>query len=413
MRLPAPLRSLRHRNLRLFFAGQAVSLVGSWMQSVAQAWLVYRLTQSSRLLGLVGFLSQIPVFLFGAWAGSLADRFPRRRIMLLTQANATLQAALLAGLTLSGVVRPWHILVLAFMLGLSYAFEIPARQALLGEVAGPDMPNALALNSSIVNGARAVGPALAGLLVAAIGEGWAFALNALSFLGTIAALVVMDLPAEPRRPAAGGLHLWEGFVYAWRQPLVRALLGMVAVSAVFGMAYAALMPIFAAAVLQGGPRLLGSLQACAGAGAAAGAAALLFRSGVKGLSRRVALGATTLGLGLAVFSVSRHPVLSGAALVVSGVGYITQMAGTMMVLQALAPAEMRGRVMGLFSTLFVGMTPFGALGAGFAAHRFGAPRTLLAGALVVIAASLALHLALGGLRRTVRPPPAAEPSPFA
>jgi MFS family permease len=416
MRWPHALRSLAHRNLRLFFAGQCVSLVGSWMQSVAQGWLVYRLTRSSEMLGLIGFLSQVPVFLFGIWAGSLADRFPRRRVVIATQANAILQASLLSVLTFTGAVRPWHLLVLAFMLGLSYAFEIPARQALLGEIAGKDMPNALALNSSIVNGARIVGPALAGWLVAAVGEGWCFALNALSFLGTLRALWVMDVPDRPPAAASGGSHLGAGLVYAWRTPMVRALLALVAASSIFGMAYLALLPVFAAEVLGGGARLFGVLQACTGAGALAGALALLARSGVKGLGRRVALGASALGLGLAVFSLSRVPLVSGAALAVVGVGYITQMAGAMTILQSLTPESMRGRVMGLFSTLFVGLSPFGALAGGFLAQRFGAPRTLFAGSLVVLAASLAFHAALPRLRRTVARPaaaPAPRPAPSA
>lgn len=410
MRWPHALRSLAHRNLRLFFAGQAVSLVGSWMQSVAQGWLVYRLTRSSEMLGLIGFLSQVPVFLFGIWAGSLADRFPRRRVIIATQTNALVQATLLAVLTFAGVVRPWHLLVLAFMLGLSYAFEIPARQALLGEIAGPDMPNALALNSSIVNGARIAGPALAGWLVAAVGEGWCFALNALSFLGTLRALWVMDLPRRALPPASAGSHLLGGLAYAWRTPLVRALLALVAASSIFGMAYLALLPVFAAEVLGSDARLFGVLQACTGAGALAGALALLARSGLKGLGRRVALGASAFGLGLAVFSLSRSPLLSGAALVVVGLGYITQMAGAMTLLQGLAPEQMRGRVMGLFSTLFVGMSPFGALAGGFLAQRLGAPITLFGGSLVVLAASLAFHAALPRLRRTVVPLTAA-PAP--
>jgi MFS family permease len=401
MRWPHALRSLAHRNLRLFFAGQCVSLVGSWMQSVAQGWLVYRLTRSSEMLGLIGFLSQIPVFLFGAWAGSLADRFPRRRVVIATQANALLQASLLAVLTFTGAVRPWHLLVLAFMLGLSYAFEIPARQALLGEIAGPDMPNALALNSSIVNGARIAGPALAGWLVAAVGEGWCFALNALSFLGTLRALWVMDVPDRPPPAAGAGSHLRAGLAYAWRTPMIRALLALVAATSIFGMAYLALLPVFTAEVLGGGARLFGVLQACTGAGALAGALALLARSGLKGLGRRVALGASAFGLGLGVFSLSRVALLSGAALAVVGIGYITQMAGAMTLLQGLAPEEMRGRVMGLFSTLFVGMSPFGALAGGFLAGRFGAPRTLLGGSLAVLAASVAFHAALPRLRRTV------------
>ncbi len=409
---PHALRSLRHRNLRLFFGGQCVSLTGSWMQSVAQGWLVWRLTHSPELLGLLGFLSQVPVFLFGVWAGALADRFPRRPVVLITQANALAQAALLAALTFGGWVRPWHLLVLSFMLGLSYAFEIPARQALLGDVAGEDMPNALALNSSIVNGARVVGPAVAGVLLALWGEAWCFALNALSFLATIRALLVMELP--PQRPPAGRTRLAGGLDYAARTPYVRALLLTLAISAFFGMSYGALLPVFAADVLGGGPGLYATLQACAGTGALAGGVSLLLRpGGLRGLGGRVAVGASALGLGLLVASRSRLPALTGASLVLAGFGYITQTAGTMTLLQGLAPLELRGRVMGLFSTLFLGMTPFGALLAGVAARRLGAPATLLLGSSVVLAASLALHLRLPALRRSLQAARAAAEAPRA
>ncbi len=401
MRWPHALRSLSHRNLRLFFGGQCVSLVGTWMQSVAQGWLVYRLTRSTELLGLVGFVSQVPVFLFGVWAGSLADRIPRRRMVLSTQLNALVQASLLAALTLSGAVRPWHLLVLASMLGLTYAFEIPARQALLGDIAGADMPNAVALNSSVVNGARILGPALAGWMVAAVGEGWCFLLNAVSFLGTIAALLVMEVPHPHGAHGSPREHLLDGLAYAGRTPHVLALLALLGTSSFFGMPYSTLLPVFAKDILRGGPALFGTMQSFAGLGALAGAVSLLLRTGLRGLGRRVGVGATALGAGLAVLALSRHPALSCAALLVAGFGYITQTAGTMTLLQGLAPAEMRGRVMGLFSTLFVGMTPFGSLAGGFAAHRFGAPRALLAGASAVLAASLAFHAALPRLRRTV------------
>jgi len=393
MRWPRALRSLENRNLRLFFGGQAVSLVGTWMQSVAQGWLVWRLTHSSQMLGGIAFLSQVPVFLFGAWAGSLADRLPRRAMVLATQGNAVLQALVLATLTLGGWVRPWMLFPLAFMLGLSYAFEIPARQSLLGEIAGHDMPNALALNSTVVNGARIVGPALAGLLVAAVGEGWAFALNALSFAGTIRALLVMQVPPFRPAPRPAGTHLGEGLAWAWKTPVVRALLALIAVSSVFGMSYVALLPALSAQVLGGGPKLFGLLQSCAGAGALGGGVVLMMRGGLAGLERRAALGATALGIGLSVVALSRSPLLSAAALAVAGFGYVTQTAGTMTLLQAISPPQMRGRMMGIFSTLFVGLSPFGALAGGFAAARFGVPRTLLAGSLLVLGASVVFHLA--------------------
>jgi MFS family permease len=398
---PHALRSLRHRNLRLFFAGQTVSLVGSWMQSVAQGWLVYRLTHSTRMLGLVGFLAQLPVFLFGVWAGSLADRVPRRRILLMTQTNALVQASLLAALTLTGVVRAWMLLPLAAMLGLTYAFEIPARQSLLGEIAGEDMPNALALNSSVVNGARVVGPALAGWLVAAVGEGTCFAINAVSFAGTIYAVAVMRFPPLPPRTGSRRGHLLEGLAYARRTPHVVALLALVATSSFFALPYVTLMPVLAKDVLGGDARLLGMLQASAGAGALVAGVSLMARAGLRGLGRRVGVGASLFGLGLAGVSLSRSAPLSCAFVVLAGFGYLTQTAGTMTLLQGLAPEGLRGRLMGLFSMLFVGTTPFGALAGGLAADRFGAPRVLLAGALVLLAASTAFHLALPRLRRTV------------
>jgi MFS family permease len=399
MHWPRPLRCLENRNLRLFFGGQAVSLVGTWMQSVAQGWLVWRLTQSSQMLGAIAFLAQTPVLLFGAWAGSLADRLPRRSMVLATQGNAVVQALLLATLTLGGWVRPWMLLLLAFMLGLTYAFEIPARQALLGEIAGPDMPNALALNSSIVNGARIVGPALAGVIVAAVGEGWAFALNALSFLGTIRALLVMQVPPHRPAPRPTRTHLAEGLAWAWHTPMVRALLALLAASSIFGMSYVALLPMLSARVLGGGPGLFGLLQSCAGAGALSGGVLLMMRSGLAGLERRAALGAAALAGGLFVVALSRTPLLSAGALVVAGFGYVTQTAGTMTLLQDLSPPQMRGRMMGLFSTIFVGLSPFGALAGGFAAARYGVPRTFLAGSTVVFCASIVFQVGLPRLRR--------------
>ena len=400
-RWPYALRALRKRDLRIFFSGQAVSLAGTWMQSVAQAWLVWRLTHSAGMLGLVHFLGQVPVFLFGVWAGSIADRHERRRIVLITQANAILQATLLAALTLTGVVRPWHVAVLAGMLGMTYAFEIPARQALLADLAGDDFPNAIALNSSVVNAARIAGPALAGLLVAWIGEGWAFALNAVSFAGTYYALLVMRPPRQPVRPGSRRAHLLEGLAYAGRTAHVRALLALLGASSFFAMPYQTLLPVLASDVLHGGARLYGVLLACAGSGALAGAIGLLLRKGLRGLGRRVAVGSTLLGGGLLALSFSRSAAVSGPALFAMGFGFITQMAGTMTLLQGLAPNEMRGRVMGLYSTLFVGVTPFGALAAGFVAGKLGAPRTLLAGGIVVLCASAAFHLALPRLRRVV------------
>jgi MFS family permease len=403
VRWPGPLRSLENPSLRLFFAGQTISLAGTWMQSVAQGWLIWRLTHSSQLLGLVGFLGQLPVSLLGIWAGSLADRYPRRRLVLATQANAIVQATLLAVVTLLGAVQPWHVVVLATMLGLTYAFEIPARQALLADVAGEHMPNAIALNSSIVNAGRAVGPALAGWAVATVGEGWCFALNALSFLGTFYALLVMKVPPQAATPPGGHrAHLREGLRYAWATPHVRALLLLLACSSLLAMPYVTLLPVVASEVLHGGATLFGWLQALAGVGAFAGATLLLLRrGGLGGLARRIGVGATLLAVGVVVLGLSRSTPLSLAALLVTGLGFVTQMAGTMTLLQGLAPRELRGRVMGLFSTLFVGVAPFGALLAGLLAHRIGVAATLSGMASVVLLASLAYHWRLPALRRAI------------
>jgi len=398
---PAPLRSLANRPLRLFFAGQAVSLAGTWMQQVAQGWLIWRLTGSAELLGLVGFLGQLPVSLFGVWAGALADRYPRRRLVLLTQANAIVQAALLAAVTLLGVVQPWHVVVLGAMLGLTYAFEIPARQALLADVAGEDMPNAIALNASIVNGARAIGPALAGWLVATIGEGWCFLLNAFSFVGTFYALWVMPSPPQARTKARHGAHLLEGLRWAWHTPYARALLLLIACCSFFAMPYATLLPVVAADVLHGDARLFGWLQAAAGVGAFAGAVRLLVRRDLGGLLGRVGLGAALLGAGVLVLGLSTWAPLSLAALAMAGFGFITQMAGTMTLLQGLCPRELRGRVMGLFSTLFVGVTPFGALAFGLLGHRLGVAATLCAGAAIALGATAAFWWRRAGLRRAI------------
>src|SRR6266545_2693277 len=290
---------------------------------------------------------------------------------------------------------------LAGMLGMTYAFEIPARQALLADLAGEDMPNAIALNSSIVNAARVAGPALAGVVVASVGEGWAFALNAASFVGTYYALLVMSPPSQPPAKVGHRAHVLEGLAYAGGTSHVRALLALLAASSFFAMPYQTLLPVLSSEVLGGDARLYGTLLACAGAGALAGAIGLLLRKGLAGLGRRVALGTSLLGAGIVGLALSRTVALSALALAVVGFGFITQMAGTMTLLQGLAPADMRGRVMGLFSMLFVGVSPFGALAAGFAASHLGAQRTLACGGVVVLAASLAFHVALPRLRRIV------------
>jgi len=403
MQLPHALRSLQNRNLRLFFAGQTISLAGTWAQAVAQGWLVWRLTGSKEMLGVVGFLSQVPVTFLGAFAGGIADRVPRRRLVLTTQLNAVVQATILATVTLAGVVRPWHVMLLALMLGLTNAFEMPARQALLADLAGEHMTNAIALNSTIVNAARAIGPAIAGWLVATVGEGWCFAFNALSFAGTLYALWVIQVPPNPPDRQLGHRdHLAEGFRFAWRAPHLRATFALLAASSLLAVPYATQLPAVAAEVLRGGASLFGMMQALAGAGAFIGAISLLRRTGMRGLARRVGVGATLLGTGVLVLGLSRSVPLSFFALLVAGAGMISQMAGTMTLIQGLVGPGMRGRLIGIFSTLFLGVSPFGALLAGAVAHRIGVRATLAIGGGLVVAASVAYHVALPRLRKALR-----------
>src|SRR5690349_6490798 len=271
--LPFALRALGHRNYQLFFGGQLISLTGTWMQSVAQSWLVYRLTGSSILLGLVSFSSQIPVFLFAPVGGATADRHNRHRILVGTQSAAMLLAMVLAGLTLSGHVQVWEIFALAALLGVVNAFDIPARQAFVVDMVGrEDLINAIALNSSMVNGARIVGPAVAGILVAAIGEGWCFFANAVSYIAVIAGLLMMNVPKRQTGPPPGSTlqHIIEGFRFVAHTPPVHALLLLLGLISLMGMPYAVLMPIFADQILHGGASGLGILMGASGLGALCG-----------------------------------------------------------------------------------------------------------------------------------------------
>jgi MFS family permease len=403
--LPATLRALRHRDFRLFVGGQLISLIGSWMQIVAQSWLVYRLTGSSLLLGTVGFTSQIPVFLLAPVGGIAADRGDRRRIVIATQAASMALAGVLAAVTLAGTVRVWHVLVLAGLLGVVNAFDIPARQAFLVDMVGkPDLMNAIALNSSMFNGARVVGPGIAGLLVAAVGEGWCFLLNGVSYAAVIAGLTMMKVP--PRRTrAAGGAPLAEiahGFRFAWRTLPVRDILLLVGLISVVGMPYTVLMPIFADQILGGGARGLGILMSATGLGALGGALFLASRSNVRGLGRWVAVAAAGFGLSMLVFAFSPFFWLSAAALVPTGGFMMLQMASSNTLLQAMVPDELRGRVMALYSMMFMGMAPLGALFAGAAADRIGAPWAVAIGGAASLAAAGWFWSRLPAIRREAR-----------
>jgi MFS family permease len=394
------LRALRNRNFRLLFVGQLVSLTGTWMQSVAQSWLVYRLTGSAVLLGMVGFAGQFPVFLLAPVGGSVADRADRHRIIVTTQTSAMLLAFALAALTLSGHVRIEHVFELAILLGLVNAFDIPARQAFLVDMVGrSDLINAIALNSSIVNGARIIGPAVAGVLVAAVGEGWCFLINGLSYLAVLAGLLAMRIEPKVRARSVSALaHVAEGFRYVAKTAPVRALLLLLGLVSLMGMPYAVLMPIFADEILHAGARGLGVLMGASGVGALLAALALARRSGVRGLGRWVGLASASFGLSLIAFAASRSFWLSALLLVPVGFSMMVEMAASNTLIQAMVPEELRGRVMAVYSMMFMGMAPLGALLSGVLAHRLGAPLTVGLGGAACATGATVFALRLPALR---------------
>ena len=402
------LRALRSRNYRLFVAGQSVSLVGTWMQQVAMSWLVYRLTNSAFLLGVVGFTSQIPTFLFAPLAGVLADRWNRRRLLILTQALAMLQAALLALVVLTGVVQVWHILVMSLLLGIVNAFDIPIRQSFVVEMVEhrEDLGNAIALNSSMVNGARLIGPTIAGLLVATVGEGICFLLNSVSYLAVLMALVAMRLDPgrHPRKERQHILHeLHEGFVYAFGFGPIRSILLLIAMVSLTGMPYAVLVPVFAKDILHGGAHTFGFLMTAGGCGALVGTVYLASRQSVIGLGKLIVFATILFALGIAAFAVSTILPLSLVALVVAGFGAMTLVASCNTVLQTILEEDKRGRVMSFFTVAFMGMAPFGSFGAGAMADWIGPRDTLLLGAVCCLAGTAFFSRKLPQIREAVRP----------
>lgn len=391
-------RALRHRNFRLFISGQIVSLVGTWMQNVAQAWLVYRLTHSELMLGTAWFCSQIPVFALGPLGGLASDRYSRHKLVVVMQVLALFQALALAGLTLSGRVEVWHVLALSFALGCINAFDMPARQSLIIQMTGKeDLLNAISLNSAIFNAARVVGPAVAGVLVAAVGEGVCFLLNAVSFLAVIAGLLAMRLPRfRPPVTDSPWAHLVDGFRYAWRHRAVRTLLAMMAASTIAGMPAVVLMPFFADAVFHKGSQGLGFLLGAMGIGAVTGTLVLAGRTRVQGLPRVVFLSATTMGAAFLVFALSRWFWLSLAVMPVLGYSVMRQMASANTLIQTSIPDRYRGRIMALYSMTVVGLGPFGSLAAGAMAHAVGARATVMAGGLIALAAAAIFRARMPG-----------------
>lgn len=405
-RIARMFRALRHRNLRLFFAGQGISLIGTFMQQVAMSWLVYRLTGSALVLGAIGFASQFPAFLMAPVAGALADRWSRHRMVMVAQGLFMAQATVLAALVLSSAVQVWHLLFLAAFLGVVTGIDIPARQALLVRlVDGPeDLPNAIALNSSMFNAGRLVGPGVAGVLIALVGEGPVFAVNAVSYVAVLGALAAIDLPRVPAAPRGSMLRtLRDGFSYAFGFPPIRAILLLLGAVNLVGLPYVVLLPIFASDVLAGDASTLGLLFSSAGCGALVGALYLAGRSTVRGLGRIVAGCTIAFGVGLAVFSLSRQIWLSVAILFVTGFSVMVISASVNTVLQTLVDEDRRGRVMSLYTMAFMGMAPLGSLAGGAVASRIGAPGAVLIGGLACVAVGVWFARRVPVLREMIRP----------
>jgi MFS family permease len=401
-------RALRHRNFRLFFSGQSVSLIGTWMTRVATSWLVYRLTGSALLLGLVGFMGQIPTFLLAPFAGVWVDRLNRRNVLLWTQALAALQSLLLAALTLSRRITISEILVLSAFQGLINAFDMPGRQAFMVQMVEQrqDLGNAIAINSSMVNMARLVGPSLAGLVIAGFGEGYCFLIDGLSYFAVIASLALMQVKPLPGRGdgvSSMATQLKEGWLYVSRFAPVRTILLLFALVSLMGIPYVVLMPIFAAQVLHGGPHTLGLLMGASGVGALISALSLAVRKTVLGLGRMIPIAALSFGVGLILFGLSRVLWLSLFMMLFTGFGMMQGMAASNTIIQTVVPEDRRGRVMSYYTMAFVGMAPFGSLLAGGLAHKLGAPHTVIITGTVVILGGLWFGTRLKALREEIRP----------
>ena len=374
-------RALNHRNYRLYFAGQSISLIGTWMQQVAISWLTYRITNSAFMLGLVGFLGQMPALFFTPIAGVFADRYNRHRILITTQCLAMLQALILAALIMSGKVSLWHIIVLTIFLGIVVAFDAPARHAFVVEMVSKkeDLSNAIALNSLIFNAARLIGPSIAGILIAIVGEGMCFFFNGVSYIAVIFALLGMHIVPrmiqKDHKPIMQTFN--EGMSYTLGHPVIKSIILTTALVSLVGMSYVVLMPVFAKDVLGGDSGTLGLLMGASGLGALLGALYLASQKDIKGLGKISFYTVNIFGISLIIFSFSHILWLSMLILVFTGFGMMAQMASNNTVLQTIVHDDKRGRVMSIFMAAFMGMVPFGCLLAGTLAGFFGAPRTLL------------------------------------
>lgn len=395
-------RALRHRHFRVFWIGQWLSVNGTWMQTTAQAWLVYRLTNSPLMLGVLSVVRFGPALVGAPIAGVLTDRLPRRLLVLATQSISLVQASLLATLTLAGVVRVWHVLVLALFQGVVDTLDTPARQTLQVDIVGvEDLQSAVSLNSSAFNAARMVGPALAGVLVAVWGEGVCFAVNAVSYLAVLIALLTIRIPSSPR-PANGSLRdeLAEGLSYAWGNRQIRLMLAAIAMTSGFGLSYTTLLPVFARDVLHGGVQGFGLLMSSGGLGAMVGALGAAARRGTRHTGMIIAVGQGALGIGLMALAGTRWLPLASAWMVMIGLGVAVQLSTTNGFLQTTAPPHMRGRVVSLYIWLFSGLSPIGGFVAGWVAEHAGAPWTAAGAGLACLVSAVLMGVEMSVLRRS-------------
>ncbi len=401
------LRALKYRNYRLFFTGQGISLVGTWMERIALGWLVYQLTNSAFLLGLVSFLSQIPTFFLATVAGVLADRYNKHKIVIATQILAMIQATALAILTLTGTINIWHIMILSVILGLINAFDMPTRQSFVVELIDDkkDLSNAIALNSSMFNAARLIGPTIAGILISLVGEGVCFLINALSYIAVITALLLMKIKPSTlkvkKEKVLTGLK--EGIKYAYNFKPIRALLILIGLVSLAGMPYTVLMPVFAKDILHGNANTLGFLLGAVGVGALAGAIYLASRKTVLGLGKWIPTAAAIFGLGLMLFSYSRSLILSMVLMLFTGFGMMMQMASSNTLLQTIVDDDKRGRIMSFYVMAFMGTAPLGSIIAGSAASKIGAPLTVFISGIICIAGAAVFAKNLPSLKKHIRP----------
>ena len=401
------MRALAYKNYRLFFGGQSLSLIGTWMQQVAMSWLIYRMTDSAFLLGLIGFTGQIPTVIFGSFAGVYADRLNRRNLLIATQAFAMMQALLLAFLTLTGLVAVWHLIVLSIILGIVNAFDVPARQSFVIDLVENrrDLGNAIALNSFMFNSARLVGPSIAGLLIAYVGEGICFLVNGISFFAIILALLAMKTNQKVREQSSGAIlhELKEGFRYVFGFAPIKYIIVLVGMVSLLSMPYIVLMPVFARDILHGGPHTLGFLMGATGIGALIGALYLASRKSVIGLGRIITISTCILGCGLIAFSFSRYLPLSLLMMLMTGFGMIVSAASCNTIVQTIVDEDKRGRVMSFYAIAFIGMAPFGSLIGGSIAHNIGAPLTLAGCGVLSIVCAVFFYYRLPQIRKSVRP----------